>query len=133
MKLLLFCFLINRENQLNKEGRQKEEESKEIKTKIEKKNSSEDNFDMSKLLPEFSTKKGVILCNVVSFYKFDKKENEILISSSIILVIQDLGDFTYFLELYNQNRKKIYSKEINSELNYDLNSKVKKENWINLY
>lgn len=81
---------------------------------------------MSKLLPEYSTKKGVLLCNVVSFYKFDKKENEILISNSVILVIQDMGNFAYFLELYNQDREKIYSKEINSELNYDLNSKVNK-------
>ncbi len=64
------------------------------------------------------------MCNVVGFYKFDKKENEILISNNVIMVIQDQSDFTYFFELYNQNKKKIYSKEINSELNYDLNSQV---------
>lgn len=48
----------------------------------------------------------------------------------MIFIVQDKGDFEYDIELYNENKKKIYNKQINGELNFDLNPKENTLKWV---
>ena len=86
--------------------------------------------DLSKILPEFSAKKGTLLCNSGTYYSLDSKEVLTLLSHSIIFLLTDEGEFKYSFSLYDTQKKCIYKKTVTTELSYFMDEEKNMLKWL---
>ena len=69
---------------------------------------SQEFLNLSSILPEFSSKKGVLLCNSGSYNSLDINETLMLIASPVIFVLNDENNFKYSFIIYDVKKKQIY-------------------------
>lgn len=87
-------------------------------------------IEISRLLNTLGQEKGVLLCNTGSLYSMDSNENYQLMNKSVVLVVRDLGDFKYLLEIYDSKHKLLHTKAISSELNYHIDTEKNLFKWV---
>lgn len=81
-------------------------------------------------MPEFSAKKGTLLCNAGTHYSLDSKEVLTLLSHSIIFLLTDEGEFKYSFSLYDTQKKCIYKKAVTTELSYFMDEEKNMVKWL---
>lgn len=103
------------------------QEKPEVKPQTQKK---PEFIDLTSILPEFTKKKGVLLCNSGDHFLLDSNEKLTLIAHSTIFLLSDEENFKYSFSLHDYNKKLLYKKTVNTELNYHIDEQQNVFKWL---